>query len=341
MTQHYTIQRLIQLFGSSATRSVLLAAEKSQSIPTPERIQTGSLARRVWSMNSLPLIGERFGFLGPQKSALCISVYSAKGGVFKTSLALNLGRMAALHNIRTCVIGLDFQSDITRLLGPSTEEETDIETAMIRVRSVRGLLDMFAGENLDNILCPTDIPTLDYIPETAGLITLERTIGAQDRREYKLKEQIITKLRSRYGLIILDCPPSWSHLITNAIVACDLLISPLECKISQFNSLSVFLDHIEAFRSTMKLNYRHVYVPTRFTPNRRLSVDIRNWYVENLKRVSMGVVRESAVGEEAIAAKVSLPEHCPNSPYADEMRELIRELWAVAEPAMNNDRMVG
>ena len=338
MAYHYTMQRMLQLFGSTATRSTVISAEKSRLIPESQRVQTGSLAKRVWSIDALPTLGARYGFLPPPSKALCVAVYSAKGGVFKTSLALNLARMAALHNIKTCVIGLDFQCDVTRLLGNFSDDETDIKAAITRAQSTKGLLEFFSGEPSESVIQHCDIPTLDFIPETAGLITLERTIGAQDRREYKLKEFVVEPLRSKYDLIILDCPPSWSHLITNAIVACDLLLSPLECKISQFNSLPVFLDHIRAFQNLMHLDHKHVYVPTRYTPSRRLSAEIRNWYISNLERVSMGVIRESAIGEEAIGDHVSLPEHSPSSPFADEMRELLREIWTIAVPVASAER---
>jgi len=334
MTQLYTPQRMLQLYGSEATRSAIIAAEKSGHIPAPERMQTGSLSRRVWPISTLPELGERYGFMARPKRMVTVAIYSAKGGVFKTSLALNMGRMAALHGIRTCIIGLDFQCDITRLLDPPDppEDETGLNDVIARVRRQRGLLDLFGDSDLETVRGLTDIPTLHYIPETAGLISLDRSIGAQDRREYVLGSVLQADFSSAYELDILDCPPSWSHLITNALVACDLLVTPLECKASQFSSLSVFVDHLKAFRETMELDYEHIYVPTRYAPNRRLSTDIRNWYVGNLERVSMGAVRESAIGEEAIASRVSLPEHSPNSPYADEMRELLRELWAIAVP---------
>jgi len=110
----------------------------------------------------------------PQRM-VTVAIYSAKGGVFKTSLALNLGRMAALHGIKTCIIGLDFQCDITRLLDPPDppEDETGISDVLARVRRQKGLLDLFGDNELEGVRALTDIPTLHYIPETAGLISLE------------------------------------------------------------------------------------------------------------------------------------------------------------------------
>lgn len=327
MSSYYTIRRCIQLYGSSVTRSGLVNAEKSGLIPTPERMQTGSIATRVWPIASLPKLGARYGFLRPPREPTCIAVFSAKGGVFKTSLALNIARMAALHNIRTCVIGLDFQCDVTRALGVAPEEEEDIESALAQIEQMLGLADYLAGRPWEDVCVETDLPTLDLLPETGELIALDRHISTKERREYVLQERVVQPLKKEYDLIVLDCSPNWNHLISNALVACDVLVSPLECKISQFNNLLVFRRLIERFRDAMRLTYTHLYVPTRFTPNRRLSVEIRNWYMANIPGVTTGTIRESAVGEEAMAARLSLPEHQPTSPYADEMRDLLRDIW--------------
>jgi chromosome partitioning protein len=140
-------------------------------------------------------------------------------------------------------------------------------------------------------------------------------------------------------LIVIDCPPSWSHLITNALVACDVLVSPLECKISQFNSLPVFKDHLRSFREIMDLKFGHLYIPTRFMANKKLSTDIRNWYTGNLGKMSANVVRETAFGEEAIASKISIMEYAPTSLYAEEMREILKEIWSVAVPKTAAERV--
>ena len=326
-----TMQKMLNIFGSSASRSSVLAAELVGAIPLPERKQTGSLARRVWKISDLPALGRRFGFLKPPKSPVCVAIYSAKGGVFKTSLALNLARMSALNGIKTCVLGLDFQCDITRILGEPLEDTNDLSETIQTIWRRKGLLELLAGDPLDEIINHTDLPTLDYIAETAGLVTLERTIGAADRREFKLREFIKERLQPHYELVVIDCPPSWSHLITNALVACDVLVSPLECKVSQFNSLPVFMEHLATFKNTMGLKYEHLFIPSRFTPNKRLNLDIRNWYVSNLERVSTGVMRESVAGEEAIGLKMSLPEYAPSSLCADEMRVLLTEIWSLAK----------
>jgi chromosome partitioning protein len=259
-----------------------------------------------------------------------VAIFTTKGGVLKTTLALNVARMAALHNIRTCVVGLDLQGDITSALGFNSdlEDAEDMNAAIERINSARGLGDVFQRNcSVEDVVQPTDIPTLFAIPETADLVALDRGISTRSRREYWLREQVIAPLREQFELIILDCSPNWNQLISNALAACDVLISPLECKINQFRNLQVFQALTGEYRDELKLRYDHIYVPTRFASTRKLSAEIRSWYLANIPGVTHGCIRESVQGEESVAAHLSLPEHVATSLVADEMRELLKEIW--------------
>jgi len=192
-----------------------------------------------------------------------------------------------------------------------------------------GLNSFFKKEcKLDDLIQDTDIPTLKLIAETPGLAILERSLSSAVRREYWLKDNIIDPLRQKFDLIILDCSPNWNHLISNAIVGCDLLISPIECKINQFRNLDVFRAMIEDFNKSMKLKYEHVYVPTKFKSTTKLSNDIRQWYTKEIPNVTLSVMRESGKVEEAMASQISVPEYIPSDLIADEMRELVKHIWS-------------
>lgn len=81
------------------------------------------------------------------------------------------------------------------------------------------------------------------------------------------------------------------------------------------------------FKQEMGLDFGHIYVPTRFMSTRKLSSEIRGWYLENVRGLTHGCIRESVQGEESMASNVSLPEYAPTSICADEMRELVKEIW--------------
>ena len=78
----------------------------------------------------------------------------------------------------------------------------------------------------------------------------------------------------------------------------------------------------------MRSNFKQVYVPTRLSPSRKLSREIFAWYQEHLSECTTTALRESVQGEEATALRVSIPEYAPTSAAADEMRELVREIWS-------------
>ncbi len=330
-THYYSVQKILNIFGSDINRNTIIKAELQGQIPTPLRQKTGAIKRRAWTIEDLPKIGERYGFLKNFIEPYCLSFFATKGGVLKTTLALNTARICALHNIKTVVIGLDLQGDMTGALGSNNdiEEAENMESAIHRMSTIRGLCD-YKNEDvtLDSLLQPTDIPTLWYIPETPELVQLEQIISLSNRREYWLKENVVEKLKNQFDLVILDCSPNWNRLVTNALVACDSLISPLECKINNFRNFTFFRSFLNDFKKELNLNFETIFVPTRFTSTRKLSVEIKNWYRSNVPGCTHGSIRESAHGEEATAMKLSLPEYAPTSLVADEMRELFLEIWS-------------
>jgi chromosome partitioning protein len=328
----YSIKKLMNLFGMDIARNALIKAEKVGHIPTPARRLQGSIKARFWELDDLPEIGARYGFLKELGGPTAMAVFSTKGGVLKTTLSLNIARMAALHNIRTCVVGLDIQGDITKALGfyPDADEDSDLSSALDKARRMLSLADLFHGSaTLRDIVVPSgDMSTLSLIPETSGLAALDVGLIPKARREYWLKDQVIEPLKERFDLIIMDCSPSWSQITSNALVACDILLSPLETKINHFRNYPDFQVFLDDFRQTMKLSYEHVAVPTRFNSTRKLSVEIRNWYLTNVPGCTTGVMREAITGEEAMSLCLSIPEFAPTSVAANEMRDLLREIWS-------------
>lgn len=331
MSSSYSVQKILNIFGADINRNTLIKAELQGQIPVPQRQETGAIKRRAWTIMDLPKIGERYGFLKKPESPLCLTFFTTKGGVLKTTLALNFCRLCALHNMKVVVVGLDLQGDISGTLGFNNdlEEAENMEAAISRLSSTRGLYDLKQAEiDLLDLIQPTDIPTLFYIPETPELVQLEQAISLSNRREYWLKEQVVDKLKAHFDLVIIDCSPNWNRLVTNALVASDVLISPLECKINNFRNFTVFRSFLNDFKSELKLNFESIFIPTRFTSTRKLSSEIKNWYLANVQGCMHASVRESAQGEDATALKLSLPEFAPTSLVADEMREILLEAWA-------------
>jgi chromosome partitioning protein len=327
-TELFTIKKALQIFGSSIQCSDI---EKQIGLSLPD-FARGADGRKLksWSMNEIAQVGEQIGFLKKPNTPRAISIFVTKGGVLKTSLTLNIARMAALHNIKTCVVGLDMQSDITENLSDTlANENSDFKSALKTLNSVQGLAQVFEGSaKLRDTILSTDLPNLKFIPETPELVALDQSLMNKNRREYWLKENIIDELKKDFSLIIMDCSPNWNRLITNALVASDLLISPVECKINNFRNLKVFRALICEFQKDMQKELNHLYVPTKYSVTRKLSSEICQWYVENLPNCIQTPMKESICGEEASALKLSIPEFQANSDSAFEMRSILQSIFS-------------
>jgi chromosome partitioning protein len=326
MSETYTIQKILKIFSADVSRTALIKAEGSGLIPVAARAGGKSNPRRTWTISDLPAIGERYGFLKKLSAPTAVAVFTTKGGVLKTTLALNLARMAALHNQKVCIVGLDMQCDITSALGYQVDLDSaeTLEAALEQLNSVYGLADFAKGTvSLDEIVIQSDIPTLFFIPETPDLVALERDISSRAMRDFWLREKVVEPLKKQFDLIILDCSPNWNLLISNALVACDVLVSPLECKINNYRNYRAFKAYLESFKRDTHCDFSEIFIPTKFASTRKLSSEIRSWYLANVA----GAIRESVHAEEAIASHLSLPEHSPSSLVADEMREVLLEIW--------------
>jgi len=239
------------------------------------------------------------------------------------------------------VVGLDMQGDITAALGMNRdlEEDDDFDSALDKISSIQGLFDLYNQKvQIEDIIQSTDLPSLDFIPETPELVNLEKSLNSMNRREYWLKENLIEKLKPNYDLIILDASPNWNLLITNALVSCDILVSPLECKINNFRNFKMFDAFIKEFKKDMHLNFTHLYVPTRWQKQRKLSVEILTWYKENLNNCSQLSIPESTLGEESSAMSLSVPEYAPGQSLAISYNQLTQEIYTLVQMQRLKDK---
>ncbi len=331
---NYSASKICKIFSLSSkpelTKKMLLNAESQGVIPKQSLIAMNKRSQKLWSPEQVPLIGQTFGFLEKPKKPLVLTTFVTKGGVLKTSLTVNLARIAALHNIKTCVVGLDMQGDITTGLGfdYNLNDDMSIKDALTQINQAQGLMDYYKKDcSLDDIIHPTDLPTLSFIPETPELVALNQSLNNRNRREFWLNEMVAEPLKEKFDLILFDCSPNWNLLITNALTSCDTLLAPLECKINNFRNLKMFQSFLGSFKNEMQLKFNTYYIPTRYSGNRKLSKEILNWYQTHLENCSNYFIRESLQGEEASALFLSLPEYTPLSPTALEMNLLIDELW--------------
>lgn len=307
-------------------------------IPPYQKIKQGISWQNIYLISDLVKVLPFIGFIQKPSKPLAITVFTTKGGVLKTTLGLNFARVAALHGLSVCVVGLDMQGDMTNALGAGVSSDEEAQNEMLaegmninqmanNLDCNKGLYDYYKGEvKLDDIIQSTDLDNLFLIAETPELVALNDHLGNMNRREYWLSEKVIRPLKSHFDLIIMDCSPNWNRLTTNALVASDALLSPLECKINNFRNFKVFAQFLKEFQRDMNLLLKTIFIPTRFVTNRRLGLEIKRWYEDNVPGLTKNGIPECVLGEEASALNISVLEHAPNKLQAAEMRQLLSEI---------------
>ena len=334
-----TVKKVADIFGGSHLRAKLLHLAEKKHIPPLRKLSNKAIHKKGWMLEDLPLIGDKIGSFSKFSSSVAVCVFTTKGGVLKSTLSLNLARFASLHNLKSCVVGLDIQGDVTTALGHESEleQKEDLGEILDTLDQTKGLPDYFNGhKQLEEVIQGSDLSTLFLIPETPELVALNDSLNNINRREFWLKEKVVDTLKEYFDLVIMDCSPNWNKLTTNALVACDILLSPLECKINNFRNFRVFRRFLEEFKREMHLDFTPIFIPTRYSANRKLSLEIKQWYHDNLDQCARQGIRESVAGEEATALYRSIIEHIPKKRESIEMRELLGEIWEKTEHYLRN-----
>lgn len=319
------IEKLFKIPERIKSKKTLVNAEERGDIPTAQRVLRGKIPVRHWSVDQLPAIGEKFGFLGKPNNQKVICVYTPKGGVLKTSFAYNLARILALNSIKTLIIGLDFQCSITNY----AVNLQPVESIDKIGENVRGLYHFF-NEKLTDIksfIIKTALPTLDILPEVPEIFALDKKLRLETRREYIFVDKFMSQL-AEYQVVIFDNSPSWNQLVENSLTSSNIVISPMGCEPETFQALKTNLEIIFEFQKALKLKWDHfIQVPTLLEKT-NISQQIYAAYL-NLygNRVIPFPIRRSVTGQDARVLKHSVIEQDPSSPLAQDYYDAIRNIW--------------
>ncbi|MGZ4778730.1 MAG: ParA family protein [Thermoanaerobaculia bacterium] len=167
-----------------------------------------------------------------------IALANQKGGVGKTTTAINLGASIAACERRVLIIDLDPQANATSGLGLPKNERKSMYPVLVDGLPIR------------EIVRATELPTLFVAPASVDLVGAEVELSDVDQREYRLKVAA-EALRGEYDYILVDSPPSLGLLTVNALTAADAVLVPMQCEYFALEGVSQLLNTIERVRESL------------------------------------------------------------------------------------------
>ncbi|MGB3809007.1 MAG: AAA family ATPase [Parvibaculum sp.] len=200
-----------------------------------------------------------------------------KGGVGKTTTAINLGTALAAVGERVLIVDLDPQGNASTGLGIGRAE-----------RKVSAYDVLIGSALIEDAVVPTKVPGLDIVPSTMDLLGAELELASVPRRSHRLRDALARMPRSGrlredsdkeremtkrpYTYLLIDCPPSLNLLTINAMTAADAILVPLQCEFFALEGLSQLLRTVERVKSSLnpRLEIQGV-VLTMFDQRNKLS----------------------------------------------------------------------
>lgn len=170
-----------------------------------------------------------------------LAIANQKGGVGKTTTAINLGTALAAVGEHVLVIDLDPQGNASTGLG------------ITRKTNQKSSYHVLIGEaDLDEVIIESAIPRLHCSPATIDLLGAEIELSDLDRKTHRLADAIAKLMGQRtYSYILIDCPPSLNLLTINSLTAADAILVPLQCEFFALEGLSQLLKTVERVRTTL------------------------------------------------------------------------------------------
>ena len=204
-----------------------------------------------------------------------IAIANQKGGVGKTTTAINLAASLAANDFRVLLVDMDPQGNCTTGVG------------IAKTQGMSTIYDALMGNaQIGDMIQSTEFEGLQIVPADKNLVAGNLDLVDMERREFRLRESLDT-IRADFNYIIIDCPPALDLLTVNAMVAADSVLVPIQCEFFALEGISQLLDTIDRMKASLQPNLRLEGVlltmfDDRTNLARQVATDLRSFFGEEI-----------------------------------------------------------